>query len=178
MWCFEADPGSTGRTGQWSLKSILWGVAKAVATAVCIASKKIAWQGVFGPASCAKVTNRRIGEASHPGPPRAPRRVRLEDINLVEAKTAKLQLSVWRRFQDWLLEDMSCAAIESLFLCPSLLVKVAGEFGNFLYETNQSLYVYRHFVVYLQRLHPEVKPVDLRMLGYHSQMGNCRANSS
>ena len=134
------------------------GVAKAVALAVCIATKKIRWQGPFDPASCAKVTNSRIGEAGHPGPSRPQREVRLEDINLVEPKTIKLQSSVWNRFLDWLRDEMSPGAIESLFTCPTLLVKVASEFGHYLYASNQSLYIFRHFVVFLQRQYPEVKP--------------------
>ena len=134
------------------------GVAKTVALAVCIATKKIDWQGPFDPASCAKVSNSRIGEAGNPGPLRPTRHVRLEDITLVEPKTAKLQASVWNRFLDWLRDEISPSAIESLFSCPSLLVKVAAEFGHFLYASNQSLYVYRHFVVFLQHRYPEVKP--------------------
>ena len=127
------------------------GVSKAVGLAMALKSKLIFWQGSFDPALCAKCSNLRIGEASHPGPRPDARRGRLEDIGLVEERTAILQQKVWLDFANWCQARISMEAWRSALLFPMLLCCLLKEYGGFLYESGKSLYVFRHLVVYAQQ---------------------------
>ncbi len=104
----------------------------------------------FDPSSCAKVGPLRIGEAKNPGPaPREP--LILQEVPLVEAKTASLQSRVWKRFNSWVRENVSEEASESLLSNPQLLCLLLKEFGNVLYSEGAALYIYRHLAVYVQK---------------------------
>ena len=127
------------------------GVAKAVGLAMALESKLIFWQGLFDPATCAKCSNARIGEASKPGPRQDSRRGRLEDFGLVEERTAILQQKVWLDFANWCQEKISFQAWESALMFPMLLCCLLKEYGSFLYASGRSLYVFRHLVVYAQQ---------------------------
>ena len=97
------------------------GVCKVVATSLAGSCNFLGEDFHFDPASCARCLNR-IGEASHPGP--APRDdVLLEEIPLVEAKTASLQSKVWKRFENWLASKLSESARESILSNPMLLMR-------------------------------------------------------
>ena len=115
----------------------------------------------FDPGECAKAGGGRIGEASNPGPRRRRFRERtglLSAVPLVEAKTLGIQSKTWGYFIEWLRSHLSPAAMESAFSHPLLFAPVLEEYGNHMYETGQSLYLYRHLVVYAQQHFWQMKP--------------------
>eukprot|EP00438_Fugacium_kawagutii_P015803 Skav230691 [mRNA] locus=scaffold2202:279688:282453:- [translate_table: standard] len=104
-------------------------------------------------ATCAKCTHGRIGEAGNPGP-RPSHRARettLEEVNLVEPRTLALQSRVWEGFHNWLSHLISPGALESAMANPSLLVLVLQQYGQHLFSSGKSLYIYRHLLVYIQQ---------------------------
>ena len=114
-------------------------------------------------AGCAKVTNGRIGEASHPGPRTsrsAPRDVEeLLGAELVEPLTRRLQDRVWGAFTAWVRATFSAAAASEMFRCPSLVVLVLQRYGMELYKKGNPIYEYRHLLVFTQQQMPLIKPV-------------------
>lgn len=111
----------------------------------------------FDPSSCARCLNLRVGEASHPGPLQR-EGLLLEEVPLVEARTASLQSKVWRRFDLWLSSHLSEAAKESVLSNPMLLCSAVKEFGNVLYSEGAAIYIYRHLAVYIQKTVFGVRP--------------------
>ena len=137
------------------------GVASAIAEALVRRTGLVVRSGSFDPAACARCGSRRIGEADHPGP-RKPRQESrtglLENVPLVEAKTLALQDKVWAGFLEWMSSTLSPATVKSAMAHAFLLVLFAREYGNYCYATGKSLYVYRHFLVFLQQNHVTIKP--------------------
>ena len=82
----------------------------------------------------------------------------LEEVPLVEAKTASLQSKVWERFENWLTSKLSESAKESILSNPMLLCSALKEFGNVLYSEGAALYIYRHLAVYVQKTVFGVRP--------------------
>lgn len=132
------------------------GVCKVLAKALLKSSGLGGESQAFDPASCARCTNARIGEAAHPGPER--REGLLEEVPLVEAKTAALQSKVWRRFEAWLRNKLSNAAADAVLSNPLLLCRLLKEFGNVLYSEGSALYLYRHLCVFVQKSVVGAKP--------------------
>ncbi|CAK9092920.1 Uncharacterized protein SCF082_LOCUS43720 [Durusdinium trenchii] len=87
------------------------GVAYAVAASMALTVGLRSWEGRFDPAACAKITNCRVGEASKPGPPRKNRTELLEDVLLVEPRTAALQSTIFAQFVQWLESTLSEGSI-------------------------------------------------------------------
>ncbi len=110
----------------------------------------------FDPAMCAKVGTLRVGEAKNPGP--APRTGLLSEVPLVETRTLQLQGKIWCEFERWCLTHLSAEAFESIKGCPLLFIKLAKEYGDFLYSKGSAIYVYRHFVALIQKSMLEVRP--------------------
>eukprot|EP00438_Fugacium_kawagutii_P001100 Skav235078 [mRNA] locus=scaffold2106:3814:8424:- [translate_table: standard] len=137
------------------------GVAEAVALCALHREGLVDLDQHFDPAACAKVGHRRVGEAAHPGPrARAvPRTGLLEEVPLVEAKTKALQDKVWGSFLGWLNSTLTPGAVHSAMAHPSLLVLLAREYGNFLYSSGRSLYVFRHLLVFLQQNVVTIRPL-------------------
>ena len=111
-------------------------------------------------ASLAKSTPGRIGEASNPGP-RRPRQARtsgaLQSTLLVEPSTELLGLKTWEAFRDWALRDLSAEGFDSLVQSDVLLGMLLEQFGFYLYESGQSLYLYRQILTFVQRRKPAVR---------------------
>lgn len=84
----------------------------------------------FNPAECARAGKYRVGEAANPGPVRSGL---LQDVPLVEAKTAALQLRVWQRFERWVREQLTTEAATASLGSPIILCLLVKEFGNVLY---------------------------------------------
>ena len=109
--------------------------------------------GKFSVSDCAKVTNKRIGEADLPGPRaprgrgRPPRELPLDEVQLVTAQTERLQSQIWLRFEDWVTEGTSAAAAASLLVEPFVLCWLVAEFGRHLYADGESLYLFRHLIL-------------------------------
>ena len=133
------------------------GVAYAVAASMALTVGLRSWEGRFDPAACAKITNCRVGEASKPGPPRKNRTELLEDVLLVEPRTAALQSTIFAQFVQWLESTLSEGAQQSVFRHPALLVQVAKSYASFLYSSGRSLYQLRHLILILQREFVETK---------------------
>eukprot|EP00438_Fugacium_kawagutii_P000561 Skav206449 [mRNA] locus=scaffold230:22037:24193:- [translate_table: standard] len=137
------------------------GVARVVAMGMLARDGFIDLSQKFDPGCCAKAGCMRIGEASHPGPrvSRAFQRTGLlEEVSLVEPKTRALQDKVWNGFLNWLNSTLSPGAVRSAMAIPSLLVLLAKEYGNFLYSSGRSLYVFRHLLVFLQQNFVTIRP--------------------
>ena len=134
-----------------------YGICKVLAKSMAGDCNFLGENFFFDPASCAKCLNLRIGEASHPGP-QTGRSGLLEEIPLVEAKTAALQSKVWKRFDRWLTMSFSPGAKESILRNPVLLCNAIKEFGNVLYSEGAALYIYRHLAVFVQKTVFGVRP--------------------
>lgn len=111
----------------------------------------------FDGSSFARVSHRRIGEAKNPGP-RANRNIDLEAVPLVEAKTLALQSKVWQWFLQWAASELSGEALESLLAEPASFSCLVKQFGNYLFASNKSQYVFRHLVVYIHKTMVPVRP--------------------
>ena len=109
---------------------------------------------------CARQSAVRIGEASNPGPRRAPGPrppVHLGDVELLEPATIAIRARVMQRFLDWF--EMECPNAD--FLCwlrvPSLAVSLLVAFGYFAFETGCPLFYYRQLLAHVQREHPQLR---------------------
>lgn len=128
------------------------GICKAIACSIMISQHNLCSKTQkFDPAACAKAGFQcRIGEARHPGP-RAPRVGLLEAVPLVETRTLELQSKVWSDFVIWARTVLSEGAVQSALTQPLLIIALAKEYGNVLFSRGTALYVYRHFVISLQK---------------------------
>ena len=119
--------------------------------------KPIQRQRRLDAAACARSSSRRIGEATNPGPrQRQPRSdlPDLERINLVLPATQLLQQRVHSRFVAWLESELGSEVLDRFSVDPSLQVHFVRAFGNWLYQTGEPMYLFRHLVVYLQQRFP------------------------
>eukprot|EP00438_Fugacium_kawagutii_P006915 Skav203581 [mRNA] locus=scaffold935:89412:94199:+ [translate_table: standard] len=138
------------------------GVCEALALGLLQRSKLVELKQNFDPAECAKAGHGRVGEAAHPGPRPFKDRNRtglLEEVPLVEAKTKALQDKIWGSFLGWLNSTLTPGAVHSAMSHPCLLVLLAREYGNHLYSTGRSLYVFRHLLVFLQQNFLTIRPL-------------------
>lgn len=133
------------------------GVCKAIAMGMCI-TLGFHERRQFDPASCARCSHMRIGEAGHPGPASRDRSMLLESVPLIEAKTAALQTRFWKWFNQWLDEHLSSSAKNALLAHPATLCQLVKEFGNHLYSSGKTLHVLRHLVVYVQKTFVATRP--------------------
>eukprot|EP00438_Fugacium_kawagutii_P031232 Skav211063 [mRNA] locus=scaffold314:129393:143003:- [translate_table: standard] len=117
----------------------------------------------FSVSACAKAGEGRIGEASHPGPPKRrkePRNVAdLLTAPIFEPTTIAIQQRVWHKFEVWLHDHLSESTCSQIFLCPLVAAQVLRMYGVQSYERGEALYELRHLLVYVQRQYPLLKPV-------------------
>ena len=132
-------------------------LCRTLAFASALHSGEIEDVGGFDGSSFARVSHRRIGEAKNPGP-RVHRGFNLDTVPLVEAKTQALQSKVWQWFLQWVRSELSEEATESLLSEPASFSCLVKQFGNHLFTTNKSQYVFRHLVVYIQKTMVSVRP--------------------
>ena len=100
--------------------------------------------------------HRRIGEAKNPGPNR-PRRDRdplLDSVEMVRPQTLDIGRKAWDDFVAWIKDNMGSDLFRSLWLVPGLMGAMLGHYGRHVYECGQSLFSFRHLVVYAQRMYP------------------------
>ncbi len=137
------------------------GVSAAIARGVCMATGVISEDRDFDPSSCAHVGSIRVGEAKNPGP-RAPRSTFrsgvLEAVPLVEGRTLALQARVWGDFCEWMSSNLSPGARRAAMDQPLLLCLFLREYGNHLFATGKSLYVFRHLLVFAQQSRVSIRP--------------------
>lgn len=153
------------------------GVCSVLAKALLISSGLSSGSQSFDPASCARCTNARIGEAANPGPV-ADREGLLEDVPLVEAKTAALQSKVWKKFESWLRARLSPGAFDATLASPLLLCRLLKEYGNVLYSEGAALYIYRHLCVFVQKICHWCQAFHEHCLGQFASVGVIRAGGS
>eukprot|EP00435_Cladocopium_sp_Y103_P047846 s453_g14.t1 len=137
------------------------GVCRAVAKALAMKSELIEDDRHFDPGACAKAGSGRVGEASNPGPRRPRGEMRtglLSEVPLVEPRTLEIQDKVWRTFLEWMRKSLSSGAVRSAMVQPTLLVYLAREYGNYLYSSGKSLFVFRHLLVFLQQNFATARP--------------------
>ena len=84
--------------------------------------------------------------------------VRLEDLRLVQEPTLKLGEKVWRGFREWACGELGEACFAELICLPPLLVELICGFGIHLFDSQQSLYLFRRLIVYCQRERPATRP--------------------
>ena len=135
-------------------------LASFLAAAVVESLKPLKRQRPLDPAKCAKCTNRRIGEASNPGPrQRRPRSdvPDLEAVDLIRPATQLLQRRVHSRFVEWLESELGSDTLNFFATSPQLQLHFVRTFGNFLYQRNEPMYLFRHLVVYLQQMFPSYR---------------------
>ena len=109
----------------------------------------------------ARCSGQRIGEAKNPGPRQRRHRplvANLAEVPLIEPQTAALQTKVWENFRRWLDSRLSPGAVRSVLSQHGLLAEVLKEYGCFLYSGGQSLYTFRHLVVFTQQSFLGIKP--------------------
>ena len=99
--------------------------------------------------------NRRIGEASNPGPRRKRNLtgrdvLQLDRAELVEPVTSILAARVWQSFRLWCLAAVSEASFEALVNCSATLGLLVEAFGRDLYQRGDSIYVLRQLVTLIQ----------------------------
>ena len=137
------------------------GVARVVVRALAMKARLAEEERTFDPASCAKAGTMRIGEASRSGPRRPWGELRsglLADVPLVEARAIEIQDRVWEAFSEWMRKSLSSGAVSSAMAQPALLVYLARKYGNHLYSSGKSLFVFRHLLVFLQQNFAMAKP--------------------
>lgn len=113
---------------------------------------------------CARCSGQRIGEASHPGPPRRPRNEQRAAADLLatqlhEPTTLVIQHRVWQKFDKWLHSKFSERTCTEVFLCPSLAAQILRQYALHCYESGEALYELRHFLVSAGQQYPLLKPV-------------------
>lgn len=109
-----------------------------------------------------RVEHARIGEASHPGPrrPKAVHKrqdVNLDSVRLVEPSTLRLGKNIWHGFLRWLSAEFDRDSINRIIGVPEVLSVLVSEFGKHLFETGQSIYLYRQLVTHIQREDPNMR---------------------
>ena len=107
--------------------------------------------------ACAKC-NRRVGEASHPGPrrrqPRPSDVFDLEEVQKVQPATLVLQRRVHQMYAEWLADELSPAAFSTVHRAPALQTMFLRAFGNHLFSVGKPMYLFRHLTVLMQQRYP------------------------
>ena len=112
-------------------------------------------------AALAKLTPGRIGEASNPGPRRPAQRQRtsglLQRTLLVEPATELLGLKTWESFKRWGVCRMNPISFERLIACDMILGELLEQFGFYLFDSGQSIYLFRQLLTFIQRQKPQIR---------------------
>jgi hypothetical protein len=77
---------------------------------------------------------------------------------LVGTTTLLLPKRVYAQFMDWLKAQLSEPTWVSACGQPQLQVFFLHSYGNWLFQTGQPLYVFRHLVVFCQQQFPHLRP--------------------
>ncbi|CAE7735652.1 unnamed protein product, partial [Symbiodinium necroappetens] len=96
----------------------------------------------------------RIGEAANPGPPVES----LEEVQLVSVRTQTLQRRLLSDFDAWLASRLSRPARLSLEGCAMAYCAVLRAYGNYLFQTGQPLYKWRHLCAFFQKERLSLRP--------------------
>ena len=126
-----------------------------LAKSLLIDSGMLPGRGKIQMSAISRVEHARIGEASHPGPrrPKAVHKrqdVNLDSVRLVEPSTLRLGKNIWHGFLRWLSAEFDRDSIYRIIGVPEVLSVLVSEFGKHLFETGQSIYLYRQLVTHIQ----------------------------
>ncbi|CAE7225299.1 unnamed protein product [Symbiodinium necroappetens] len=83
--------------------------------------------------------------------------VSLDEVLLVEPATAQLGQRVHTAFLEWVSSNLSSDSAESLLGCPETLGELVRLFGVYMFESMQSLYMYKQLITFLQRERPGLR---------------------
>ena len=110
--------------------------------------------------ACAKGTHARIGEASHPGPRRAPqpRSAALEEVELLEPATLAIRAKVWENFVDWVDTHAGKGFFPWVLGQPDVLVDLLISYGHSAFKQGVSLMYFRQLLAHVQRENLAVRP--------------------
>ncbi len=110
-------------------------------------------------ADCVRDNSKRLGEAQHPGPRRAPRvrETELDEFQLLEPQTVAMRSKLWQNYQSWLQTEIGCYDVGELLVAPGYLVKTLEAYGRKLYNEGAPLHYYRQLLAHVQREHPTTK---------------------
>ncbi len=112
-------------------------------------------------AALAKLTPGRIGEAGNPGPRRSALKLRppglLQKTLLVEPATELLGIKTWESFKRWGSRQMNPESFERLICCDMILGELLEQFGFYLFDSGQSIYLFRQLLTFVQRQKPQIR---------------------
>ena len=103
-------------------------------------------------AGCSRAQSLRIGEAGHPGPPRAPRAARgtLEDMLLLSGQTQALEAKQLGLFIEWCQTAIRSVDVGTLFdAVPLFAGQCLRNYGDVLFQHGGALSNYRHCILAL-----------------------------
>ena len=131
-------------------------LADFLASAVAESLKPIARRRDLDPASCAKCGHGRVREAKNPKPrQRVPTPgVNLEQVAMVQPATLAIQSKIHRWFLEWLQDELTTTAWQSVVANPGLQTMFLRSFGNWWFGQGRPMYLYRHLVVFCQQQFP------------------------
>ncbi|CAE7816037.1 unnamed protein product [Symbiodinium sp. CCMP2592] len=138
-------------------RRLCWWVAQAM-----LIDSRCVQRRPFSAASLARQSHGRIGEAKNPGPARGRdlsyrSGMSLDEVLLVEPATAQLGQRVHTAFLEWVSGRLSGDAAQALLQCPETLAELVRLFGVHMFDTLQSLYMFKQLITYLQRERPSLR---------------------
>ena len=134
------------------------GLCNLLAEALCFA---YGWcsESKLNIAMCAKAGSMRIGEASHPGPPR-PSAISLEEVQVLSFETRQLEARLLAEFLRWSGSYLGCGEVESVYdKVPMFLVQALRCYGDLMYQRGGALSNLRHLLLACQRWKPMSRPL-------------------
>ena len=117
-------------------------------------------QGKSSAAAMCRCLHCRIGEAANPGPSSPadqPGEV-VEDVELVSARTRALQDRIVGHFTAWVGAYLSPPAVVSLHACPMAFCSVLRAYGNWLFQSGEPMYKWRHLCAFYQKNRVLLRP--------------------
>lgn len=131
------------------------GFSKLLATAACVKAGWLSGERL-NVAGCVRCSTMRVGEASHPGPPRrAPQAVNrdtLEGLPTQRPQTLALKARLLQEFLRWCAGSITQANISDLFdRVPTFLPHALRAYGDLMFQRGMALSNLRHLILACQR---------------------------
>ena len=138
------------------------GFSKLLAMSACV---KAGWIGSerLNVAGCARCSTMRIGEASHPGPPRrapsAVDRETLEALPTQRPQTLAMEARLLQEFLRWCSRTITSSSVSDLFdQVPTFLPVALRAYGDLMFQRGLALSNLRHLILACQRWKPATRP--------------------
>ena len=110
---------------------------------------------------CCRSASLRVGEASHPGPPRRIHQQRgsLEEVQLIRPETMQMEARLLNEFLQWCETTVCSMACSDLFdMVPAFLGSALRTYADLMYQRGGALSNLRHLLLAVQRWKPSSKP--------------------